>query len=45
MQGLNFRPLEETVADVAEWLASAPDAVVAAGITAEQEARLRQLVR
>ena len=45
VQGLNFRPLEETVADVAEWLAGAPDAAVAAGITAEQEARLRQLVR
>ncbi|MFM5207847.1 MULTISPECIES: NAD-dependent epimerase/dehydratase family protein [Aeromonas] len=44
VQGLNFRPLEETVADVAEWLAGAPDAAVAAGITAEQETRLRQLV-
>jgi 2'-hydroxyisoflavone reductase len=33
------------VADVAEWLAGVPDAAVAAGITAEQETRLRQLVR
>ena len=45
MHGLNFRPLEETAADLAEWLARTPDAAVAEGMTVEQETLLRQQVR
>lgn len=43
VQGLNFRPLEETVADVALWLAERGQGE-AAGMTAEEEASLRQRV-
>ena len=45
VHGLNFRPLEETAADLAEWLARTPDAAVAEGMTVEQETLLRQQVR
>lgn len=45
VHGLNFRPLEETAADLAEWLARTPDAAVAEGMTIEQETLLRQQVR
>lgn len=44
VQGLNFRPLEETVADLAQWLAENRQAVVA-GMTAEQERALQQGLR
>ncbi|MGY3910009.1 NAD-dependent epimerase/dehydratase family protein [Aeromonas piscicola] len=44
VQGLNFRPLEETVADLAQWLAENGQAVVA-GMTAEQERALQQGLR
>ncbi|WP_421191652.1 NAD-dependent epimerase/dehydratase family protein [Aeromonas jandaei] len=45
VHGLNFRPLEETAADLAEWLARTPDAAVAEGMTIDQEMLLRQQVR
>ncbi|MFM1712780.1 NAD-dependent epimerase/dehydratase family protein [Aeromonas salmonicida] len=41
VQGLNFRPLEETVADLMQWLMDNEGAVVA-GMTGEQEAALRR---
>ncbi|HEH9402814.1 TPA: NAD-dependent epimerase/dehydratase family protein [Aeromonas bestiarum] len=44
VQGLNFRPLEETVADLAQWLADNGQALVA-GMTAEQERALQQVLR
>lgn len=44
VQGLNFRPLEETVADLAQWLADNGQAQVA-GMTAEQERALQQVLR
>jgi 2'-hydroxyisoflavone reductase len=44
VQGLNFRPLEETVADLAQWLAENGQTVVA-GMTAEQERALQQGLR
>ncbi|MCH7347315.1 NAD-dependent epimerase/dehydratase family protein [Aeromonas sp. MR7] len=44
VQGLNFRPLEETVADLAQWLAKNDQALVA-GMTAEQERALQQVLR
>lgn len=45
VHGLNYRPLEETAADLAEWLTRTPDAAVAEGMTVEQETLLRQQVR
>lgn len=44
VKGLNFRPLEETVADLAQWLADNGQAQVA-GMTAEQERALQQVLR
>ena len=41
VQGLNFRPLEETVADLAHWLAEGGQGAET-GMTAEEEAALRQ---
>ncbi|MFB2863432.1 NAD-dependent epimerase/dehydratase family protein [Aeromonas sp. MdU4] len=45
VHGLNFRPLEETAADLVEWLTHTPDGGGAEGMTIEQEALLRQQVR
>lgn len=44
VQGLNFRPLEETVADLADWLASGGTGEVQAGLSAEEEQALRRRV-
>ncbi|MGE6105464.1 isoflavone reductase, partial [Aeromonas veronii] len=43
VKGLNFRPLEETAADLAHWLAIEPIAAVAAdAMTQARETSLRQ---
>lgn len=43
VHGLNFRPLEETAVDLANWLAIEPAAgLVVTGLTMVQEAQLRQ---
>lgn len=44
VHGLNFRPLEETVADLVAWLATNEQATTA-GMTLAEEAALRQRVR
>ncbi|MGL5813754.1 MAG: NAD-dependent epimerase/dehydratase family protein [Aeromonas sp.] len=43
VQGLNFRPLEETVADLANWLVEGGQGATT-GMTAEEEQTLRQRV-
>ncbi|WP_439843203.1 NAD-dependent epimerase/dehydratase family protein [Aeromonas taiwanensis] len=43
VHGLNFRPLEETVADLVEWLASNPQGPLAGMSRAEEEALRRRL--
>lgn len=44
VQGLNFRPLEETVTDLAHWLAEGAQGAET-GMTAQQEEALRQRLR